>query len=172
MKTDRDPVKSVGNGVTYPQDLLSANEIYSHLLALSDSVAGRLRREGKKGRTVQISVKDPMLTTLQRQKKLDRPSYLAKEIAVAAMDLLSANWKVGTAPIRALTVTVSDLVDADGYPTQYSLLPSEGEVRSEKQEKVELAMDRLRGRFGKDIITFGASSRRDDPEASDKHKFE
>ncbi len=165
--SQREPVKSVGNGVTYPYDLTDRNEIYSNLLALSDSVAGRLRKEGKKGRTVQISVKDPMLTTLQRQRKLDRPTYLAKEIAGIAMDLLESNWKVGTSPIRALTVTVSDLTDADGYPLQYSLIPSETERRSEKQEKVELAMDHLRGRYGKNIITFGSSSRPEREKSND-----
>ncbi len=159
----REPVKSVGNGVTYPKDLTDRSEIYSHLLSLSDSVAGRLRKEGKKGRTVQISVKDPLLTTLQRQKKLDRPTFLAKEIAAAAMSLLEANWKIGSASIRALTVTVTDLSDEDDYPLQYSLLPSDGETESQKQEKVELAMDRLRGRYGKNIISFG-SSRLDAPE--------
>ncbi len=173
VRTQREPVKSVGNGVTYPHDLTERSEIYSNLLALSDSVAGRLRKEGKKGRTVQIAVKDPMLTTLQRQKKLDRPTFLAKEIARTAMDLLETNWRIGSAPIRALTVTVSDLCDADGFPLQYSLLPSETERQNEKQEKVELAMDRLRGRYGKHIITFGASSPPDGGKGlNDKNKTE
>ncbi len=171
VRSQREPVKSVGNGVTYPQDLTDRNDIYSKLLELSDSVAGRLRKEGKKGRTVQLSVKDPMLTTVQRQKKLDRPTYLAKEIASVAMELLQAHWKIGSSPIRALTVTVSDLCDADGYPLQYSLLPSEQEQQSEKQEKVELAMDRLRGRFGKNVIAFG-SSRSDGGELDIKNKEE
>lgn len=169
VRKDRDPVKSVGNGQTYPRDLVGRAEIYSHLLSLSDSVAGRLRKEGKKGRTVQVSVKDPMLTVLQRQKKLDRPSHLAKEIAAAAMELVEANWNVSSAPVRALTVTVSDLSDEDDFPLQYSLLPSSEEKDSEKQEKVELAMDCLRGRFGKNIIAFGASARSEDGgEAHDK----
>ena len=107
--------------------------------------------------TVQLSVKDSMLTTVQRQKKLHRPTHLAREIADAAMELLESNWKIGLSPIRALTVTVSDLTDADGYPLQYPLRPTEGEEQREKQEKVELTMDRLRGRFGKKIITFGSS---------------
>ena len=169
VRTEREPIKSVGNGVTYPKDLTERNEIYSNLLSLSDSVAGRLRKEGKRGLTVQISVKDPMLTTLQRQKKFDRPTYLAKEIANVAMELLESNWKIGSSPIRALTVTVSDLTDADGYPLQYSLLPSEGEQQREKQEKVELAMDRLRDRYGKNIIVFGSSSHSDENEVDDKN---
>jgi len=167
VRAHRESVKSVGNGLTYPKDLLSRAEIYSHLLSLSDSVAGRLRKEGKMGRTVQVSVKDPMLTVLQRQKKLDRPTHLAKEIAAAAMELVEANWNVNSSPVRALTVTVSDLCDDGEYPVQYSLLPSEGERRSEKQEKVELAMDRIRGRFGKNIIAFGASARREDGDGTD-----
>lgn len=158
VRTQREPVKSVGNGVTYPEDLITRGQIYKGLLALADSVAGRLRKEGMKGRTVQVSVKDPMLTTLQRQKKLEIPTFLAREIADAAMELVETNWKVSSAPIRALTVTVTDLSPADDYPLQYSLLPSEHDRKHEKQEKVELAMDRLRGRFGKNIITFGTVS--------------
>ncbi len=164
VRSQREPLKSVGNGVTYPRDLVGQGEIYKNLLILSDSVAGRLRKEGKKGRTVQVSIKDPMLTTLQRQKKLPQPTFLAREIADAAMELVLRNWKVSSAPIRALTVTVTDLSDADDYPLQYSLLATEEEKRSEKQEKVELAMDRLRGRYGKNIIVFGASARVEDGE--------
>ncbi len=159
VSNQRQPVKSVGNGITFPKDLTDRKEIYTQLLALSDTVAGRLRKEGKKGRTVQISVKDILLTTLQRQRKLDTPTFLAKEIASVAMELLQANWKVGATPIRALTVTVTDLCDSDGYPLQYSLIPSPAEEQHRKQEKVELAMDALRGRYGKNIITFGTSPR-------------
>ena len=154
----REPIKSVGNGQTFPRDLVGRGEIYSHLLALSDTVAGRLRKEGKKGRTVQVSVKDPMLTVVQRQKKLETPTHLAKEIAGAAMELVEANWRVSSAPIRALTVTVTDLSDENDYPLQYSLLPSEKEKHLAKQEQVESAMDRLRGRYGKNIIAFGTST--------------
>ncbi len=158
VRKDREPVKSVGNGTTFPKDLTDRKDIYSQLLVLSDSVAGRLRKEGKKGRTVQLSVKDPLLTVIQRQTKLESPTYLAKEIASVAMELLEANWKVGTSPIRSLTVTVTDLCDADGYPLQYSLIPSPAEEKNQKQEKVEKAMDALRGRYGKKIITFGSAS--------------
>lgn len=171
VRPDREPVKSVGNGTTYARDLVGRAEVYSHLLALADSVAGRLRKEGKKGMTVQVSIKDPMLTVLQRQKKLPRPTCVAKEIAGAAMELAEAHWKVDSSPIRALTVTVSDLFNGDEYPVQYSLLPSEEEESVRKQERVELAMDRLRGRFGKDIIAFGSSSL-DEGDFDDKQKSE
>ncbi len=164
VRNQREPVKSVGNGVTYPHDLTDRGEIYSNLLALADSVAGRLRKEGKMGSTVQVSVKDPLLTTLQRQTKLEQPTHLAKEIASVAMELLERNWKIGITPIRALTVTVTDLSDEGEIPLQYTLTVSESQRENEKQEKVELAMDSLRGRYGKNIITFGSHSR---PEKDD-----
>ena len=108
-----------------------------------------------------------MLTVLQRQKKLNAPTHLAREIASVAMDLVRANWKVDTVPIRALTVTVSDLSDENEFPLQYSLVPSPSEESDRKQEKVEQAMDRLRDRFGNHIIGFGAASPR--PEESGDH---
>ena len=160
VRNRREPVKSVGNGQTFSHDLLGRKEIYSHLLLLSDTVAGRLRKEGKKGATVQVSIKDTMLTVLQRQRKLSAPTHLAKEIASVAMDLVCANWKVDSVPIRALTVTVGDLSDEDDFSLQYSLIPSLSEESDRKQEKVELAMDRLRDRFGNHIIGFGAASPR------------
>lgn len=158
VRPDREPVKSVGNGLTYPKDLVGASEIYSHLLALSDSVAGRLRREGKKALTVQVSVKDPMLTVIQRQKKLDRPVCTARQIADAAMDLVRANWNVDASPVRALTVTAADLCGEEEYPLQYSLVAREEDLRQKKQETVEIAMDKLRGKYGNGIISFASSS--------------
>lgn len=158
VRPDREPVKSVGNGLTYPKDLVGASEIYSHLLALSDSVAGRLRREGKKALTVQVSVKDPMLTVIQRQKKLDRPVCTARQIADAAMELVRANWNVDASPVRALTVTATDLCGEEEYPLQYSLVAREEDLRQKKQETVEIAMDKLRGKYGNGIISFASSS--------------
>lgn len=158
VRPDREPVKSVGNGLTYPKDLVGASEIYSHLLALSDTVAGRLRKEGKKAMTVQVSVKDPMLTVIQRQKKLDRPVCTARQIADAAMELVRANWNLDSSPVRALTVTATDLCGEEEYPLQYSLVAREEDLRQKKQETVEIAMDKLRGKYGNGIISFASSS--------------
>ena len=84
-----------------------------------------------------------------------------------AMELLEQHWKIGRSPIRALTVTVTDLSDEGEIALQYSLLPSESEQRVEKQEKVELAMDRLRGRYGNRIITFGSVQRSETEDLSE-----
>ena len=45
-RLDAEPVKSVGNGTTFPQNLTTRIQVRSGIAVLADSVATRLRREG------------------------------------------------------------------------------------------------------------------------------
>ena len=140
-------VKSVGNGWTFPRDLIGYGEIGSGVLMLADSVAARLRRQGRYATVGQITLKSPSLKSVQRQKGVPATD-LARDIASAAMELVRANWSE-TAPLRMLTVTVTGLTDSrDG---QLSLFEEEGEDY-ERHSRIETAMDAIRDKFGKGAI--------------------
>jgi DNA polymerase-4 len=56
-----------------------------------------------------------------------------------------------------LTVTALHITEeADSYQ-QLDLLGAQQTQRSEKQEKLELAMDAIRGKYGKGSISFGSN---------------
>ena len=151
---ETEPVKSVGNGTTFPRNLTRWEEVRSGLAVLSDSVAGRLRRYGMYCGGVALTIRNAQFRQFSRQMRLDSPTHLQKDIYRAALALAQQSWHAPD-PIRALTITALYLTEnADSFE-QLDLLGGEAPKRSEKQEKLEQAMDAIRGKYGKGAITFG-----------------
>lgn len=153
--SDHREAKSVGNGMTFRRNLIGLDDITAGVSALADSVATRLRRHGLKCHTVQVTIRDPQFKTISRQKRLPRPTHLSREIEAAALDIIRGAWKLDK-PIRMLTITGLQLVSED-YPDQPSLFGDADDQQRDKLEKLEGALDAIRGRFGRDSISFGAS---------------
>ena len=161
---DRHEVKSVSNGMTFKRDLIGEEEIKAGVSALSDSVASRLRYEHKKCTVVQISIKDPKFKTIQRQRKLLKPTHLQREITDVAMELILENWDINK-PIRLITVGGSELVPENEEPMeQLSLfgdIAYSGKSKKSpkydpgKQEKIEGTIDTIRNKYGSSSIRFG-----------------
>lgn len=55
---DESPVKSVGNGITTPRDLVNDDDVYLTICMLAESVSARLREQGLRARTAHLSVRD------------------------------------------------------------------------------------------------------------------
>lgn len=150
----REPVKSVGNSTTFPENLTRWEEIRSGLQLLSDSVAGRLRKEGLYCGGVAVAVKDAQFRTVSRQMRLGAPTHLMRDIFEAAQELTRRIWKTPT-PVRLLSVTALYITDsADSYQ-QLDLLAGDAPLRDQRQEQLESAMDTIRGKYGRDAIAFG-----------------
>ena len=64
---ERDPVKSVGNGMTYPHDLVGREACITGLAPLCERVGARLRAQGLKCGTLTLQIKDPRLKVISRQ---------------------------------------------------------------------------------------------------------
>ena len=73
---ESDAVKSVGNGMTYPHDLVGEEAWKAGLMPLCDSVGSRLRAQHLKCRTITVQIKDPQFKVISRQKTLPMPTSL------------------------------------------------------------------------------------------------
>ena len=151
---EAEPVKSVGNGTTFPQNLTRWEEVRSGLAVLSDSVAGRLRRQGLYCGGVALTIRNAQFRQFSRQVRLDAPTHLQKDIYQTALALARQSWHAPD-PIRALTVTALYLSDGADSFQQLDLLDGAAAQREEKQERLEQAMDAIRGKYGKGAISFG-----------------
>lgn len=152
---DKREVKSIGNGTTFRRDVYTYEEMHACITMLCDEVVWRLRNENKKCTVVQVTIRDPEFHNIQRQRKLDAPTWLQSDIIAVATDLVSANWKSGTR-IRMLTVTVSGLVPPDMVAQQLTMFDEPtADVRHEKQEKLEEALLSIRRKKGVDSIYRG-----------------
>jgi DNA polymerase-4 len=137
-------IKGIGNSMTTPRDLENNEDVKIMLYVLAESVAERLRRHNLKGKTIQISIRDNELASIERQAKLTSNSLISREIAEKAFQIFKANWN-WQKPIRSIGVRASDLITADTC-TQLSLFDDES--RRIKQEQLEYSIDNIRRRFG------------------------
>jgi len=144
-------IKSIGNGLTAPRDILTRLDARLLISLLSESVAKRLREQRLKARTICISVRDAAdLTYYTRQATLPRASNITSEIARGAFELLSANEPLdGSHAIRTMGVRAADLQDADA-PLQLDIFGDE-EKRA-ALERLDATIDDLRRRFGNNIV--------------------
>lgn len=148
-------IKSVGNSVTAPRDLLNEQDCKIVFMIYAESVAERLRELGLACRTVQISLRDNQLISIERQLTLEWPTNLAVEICAAAMKLLKAHYRWQN-PLRSLGVRGMNLVPVVDC-VQMSLY--EDEARRIKWESLEQTMDTVRNRFGRFSIRRAVSLR-------------
>jgi DNA polymerase-4 len=149
-RDDIGPPKSIGNSITFPHDLKGREEICAGLLALSDQVGSRLRKQSLYCTTVQIQIKDPYLQTISRQQKLSAPTNTTKVIYDAAVALVEKSWSI-SAPVRLLSVTGTNLTDC--CSEQMTLI---GDTTDEKLKntKLDRTMDIIRTRYGNDAISY------------------
>jgi len=161
---ERDPVKSVGNGMTYPRDLVGREACIAGLTPLCEQVGARLRAQKLKCRTLTLQIKDPQLKVISRQKPVDPPTNLTRYLLREAVALLEASWPA-QAPVRLFTVTAGSLVDEDA-PTACQLSFLEDAPREDpRQRRLEKTLDSIRDRFGHEIVSTGRGMppREEDP---------
>lgn len=152
------PPKSVGNGMTFSRDLVGEEAVRSGVTLLADSVAHRLRGHGLKCATVQVTIRSPEFHDISRQRRLIVPTFVTAELAECAMELIRENWNL-SAPIRAITITGTNLIPDGQAAEQLDLFSDGGEHhRRERQEQLGHTLDRIRSRYGGGAI--GPASQR------------
>ena len=153
------PVKSVGNSTTTPRDMETDEEVKIVLYILAESVAARLRENGFRCRTVEISVRDKELFHFSKQVKLQNASNITKEIAEAGYRLYKDNYRLPAddkelkssrpeffqKPLRSIGIRGTDLV-TDYFWEQLDIF-MDPQAR-EKQMKMDETVDIIRKRFG------------------------
>ena len=157
---DEQAAKSIGNSATTPRDMVNNADVKAVMMMLCESVAQRLRRQGVKGKTVTIYVRDKDLKSFTRQGQLAACSNVSAEILDEAMALFVQNYD-WVKPVRSVGVSVSDF--GDDF-LQFDL--SGNAKRHEKLEKVEHTMDDIRRRFGDSAVLRASLLCKDDLKAS------
>ena len=142
-------LKSIGNSVTYREDIYNYEDIKRLLYVLSESVASRLRSSGLgKADTVHLWVRDKELSNYSFQRKV-RPTALCGEIAEAAFSLFKSQYTARRA-VRGLGVTVSGF---DKGVQQLSIDDLAGDY--DKKERAERAVGEIRKKYGYSKIQRG-----------------
>jgi DNA polymerase IV len=145
--------KSISREETYSKDLLSRKELGDRLAALSAGVGSRLRSSSLAAHSVTIKVRFANFETVTRTRRLPEATFADLELEAGALELFEEVWTHGQA-VRLLGVGAEGLSEV----RQMSLFENGGE----RDERLDLALDGLRGRFGGHAISRGTASL-DDP---------
>ena len=137
-------VKSVGNSTTCHRDLETEQDVRIVFQNLSESIAERMRELGLMANTVQITLRTNDLEWCERQMTLPYPSMISSELSESAMHLLRHNY-CWCKPLRGVGIRGTNLVSINDN-RQLSMFGNE--LERERSERLEYAIDSIRGRFG------------------------
>ncbi|MDF2686944.1 MAG: polymerase, partial [Clostridia bacterium] len=115
-------IKSIGNTITPPRDLLNKDDVSMLLYVLCGTVASRLKIHNFNAGTLSIGIKDNLFNSFQRQKKLYIPSCNHGIIYKTATELFDSNYK-WVNPVRCLNIRADNLISEQDK--QYTLIDEE-----------------------------------------------
>ena len=145
--------QSIGREETFDEDIHSMEEAERVLLLLAEEVGWRLRREGLSARTVTLKIRFASFDTYTRQQTFPDPVSYDEDIFAAARSLFRDFPVPPGAGIRLLGISVSGLT-AGG---EVSLFDDH-----EKKDRLYDAIDKLKERFGENVLTRAALARSKD----------
>ena len=140
------PNKGYGNSTTLSRDVTDREEADKVLLALSETVAARLRADHVQAGVVSVGIKYNDLSYVSHQKVLKTSTNLTVEICQSARELFAELWN--HRPIRLLGVHTSR-VHGEDFPRQLSFFD---EVDYEKLAVMDGTVDAIRERYGCDAV--------------------
>ena len=153
--------KCIGNSVTLPENISSVEQLEEIVLAISEQVAYRLRKEELLANTVNVQLRTKDFIDTSHQGKMREATNSTKEIYSKAKELLNEMYRKGQA-IRLVGVRVDNLVEKE--EKQISLFAKD--INNEKQEKLDKVIDELKDKYGYNKITRAGKL-----ELNDKIKF-
>ena len=145
--------KGIGNSTTLPQDAVTAAEAYAVLLELSESVSSRLRKARQLAGNICVEIKYSTFQRVSHQMPADSPINTCEGIYRISRRLFDSLWD--GAPIRLLGIRASKLIP-DDTPIQLSIFDLEN-PKTEKEKRLDAALDSIRQKFGKDAVMRGSS---------------
>lgn len=144
--------KGIGNSTTLTEDAHTPEDAKKVLLGLAESVGGRLRSAHQLAGLVCTEIKYNTFQSVSHQALLDSPTASTDIIYQKACELFDELWD-GT-PIRLLGIRTTKLVE-ESTPMQLSLFDYTA-PKSQKQQKLDAALDQIRTKYGKDSIKRGS----------------
>ncbi|MGI6755400.1 MAG: DNA polymerase IV [Atopobiaceae bacterium] len=167
--SERREVKSISHERTFSHDLMQEDEIRAAIAHVCELCGARLRKQGLKGRCVNLKIKLSATQTHTAQRQM-APTDAESEFEPYAQSLLSEIWRPGLG-VRLVGVAISDfstrpyqlsLWDTPPAPAAESTADAaagnnaaSAHIKREKLKKLSSTTDQLRERFGKDIVSFG-----------------
>lgn len=148
---DKHELSSISHDITFERNLIGTSEIKFGISIIAEYVGLRIRKMNKKAFTVHVAIKDKNLKVTSKQVTLKEPINLTKDIIDTCMNLVISFWNVKN-DVRMLSISLSNLVE-ENYTLNkqisfFDKVDRKCNKSSEKQRKLENAIDTIRDSFG------------------------
>jgi len=141
--------KSIGNETTFENDTGDTKQVERELAALSELVSDRLREGKTKARTITLKIRLKGFETYTRSSTLQGPTNFTEDIIRVIKELYD-NFEIKHRKVRLVGVRASNLTSAD----ERDLFQAKDDA---KKESIYEAIDKIKGRFGKNSISRASS---------------
>ena len=157
----RNAAKSVSSETTFNADMASAEQLLPVLRKQAERVSERLKQKHIAGQTVVLKLKTADFKGRTRNTTLPDPTQLADRMFSVGRTMLEKELD-GTR-FRLLGIGVSDL-QSDETADPVDLI----DEASTRRAAMERAMDKVRGKFGKDSVEYGLTYSADSARKANK----
>ena len=141
--------KGYGNSTTTASDVVTHEQAHQVLLSLCETVASRMRRDGKCGSCVCVHLRTNEFRHFSHQTVLHGATNITSELFDAASRIFDEAWD-GVTPLRQLGVQMTRLT-SEPYQ-QFDFFSGLTPEQYEKKLKLDETVDALRDKFGEDVI--------------------
>lgn len=140
--------KGYGNSVTTARDVTDREQAHQVLLSLCETVASRMRRDGKSGGCVTVHLRTNGFRHFSHQGQMHGTTNITSELFAAACRIFDEAWD--GVPLRQLGVQVTKL-SREPY-RQYDLFSGLTPAQFERKLRLDETVDALRDKFGESVI--------------------
>ncbi len=144
--------KGYGNSVTTSTDVVTYDHAHQVLLGLCETVAMRMRRDGKCGSCLSIHLRTNDFMHFSHQAQMNGATNITGQIYKEACRIFDEAWD-GITPLRQLGVQMTKIT-GEAYQ-QFDLFSGVSPEQYEKKLKLDETVDALRDKFGEDAIRRG-----------------
>lgn len=152
--------KSYGNSITLKYDVTDIQSANRILLSLCETVGARIRADKAYIGVVSVNITDSEFNHYSRQTTLPSATNVTEKIYETAVQLFKECWR--GEPIRLLGVSTGKATNE--YFEQYDLFD---QAKNERLSKLNLAIDKIRERYGEDSVKRACFVESSDPDNSD-----
>ena len=141
--------KGYGNSVTTAKDITDHQSAYQVLLSLCETVAMRMRKDGKCGSCISVHLRTNEFDHSSHQKLIHGATNITQTIFQTVCEVFDETWD-GQTPLRQLGVQVTRL-SQEPYQ-QYDLFSNMSPLQYERKMRLDETVDALRDKYGEDVI--------------------
>ncbi len=150
--TPDNQAKSIGHEETFEADMSDPQAVRDVMLGQAEQVGSRLRRHQLRARGVTVKIRFGAFKTITRAAPLPGPTDLTADLWNRARDTFDKWAATEFQPVRLIGVTATRLT-SDGE--QLDLF---GAPNTDRQRRLDGALDRINARFGKRSIHRGGAT--------------